>query len=329
MRLSPDYQHHVDAKRAAIPLPDFKGLDVLDIGCDHAYWSFLAAARGARSVMGIDRNREVRGIGMVDLVEENRTQARQAGLQHVTFSRFNIGKQWPELGQFDVVMLFSLYHHIFENCGDHKAIWFWLWKSTKEGGQLLWENPLCHSDRVVQMNVRPELHQQYNRVDILNAAHQYFTSEYIGPAIHEDTREVWRFTPKRIITPPQRGTLQAGAGGAAKAFEYADCRRIKELEHILGGYHCVPGSLNIKLREPFDWSRGYFRAQMLDVANRGSGLKTEWVYRWVRLYPVLADAVQSWAMRFEGEKYPDDFMELIAPERLRDYIKGPEVTICR
>lgn len=328
MRLSPDYQTHVDIKRAAIPLPDFKGLDVLDIGCDHAYWSFLAANRGARSVLGIDRNREVRGVGFVDLVSENRSQALQGGLTHVKFARFDIGKQWPDLGQHDVVMLFSLYHHIFENCGDHKAIWFWLHRQLREGGQLLWENPLDGNDRVVQMNVRPEWHLDYNRVDILDAAHEYFDSEYIGPAMHENTREVWRFTPKKLSTPPITALLNNGAGGATKAFLHEDSRRIKELAHILG-FTCHPGSLNMTAASAFDWSRGYYRAELLDVKRRGFGLKTEWAPRWVRLYPVLVDAMQAWAMRFEGEKYPANFVEVIAPERLRDYVGKMQVTLCR
>ena len=60
-------------KLAAIEdvIPDLTGKDVLDIGCDFGFWSFLSAERGADKVVGLDRNRDVKGLGKVDLVGLN------------------------------------------------------------------------------------------------------------------------------------------------------------------------------------------------------------------------------------------------------------------
>ena len=58
-------------KLQAIPLPDMTGKDILDVGCDTGFWSWQAAIRGARSVIGLDRNREVKGVGHFDLVGQN------------------------------------------------------------------------------------------------------------------------------------------------------------------------------------------------------------------------------------------------------------------
>jgi SAM-dependent methyltransferase len=116
-----DYQtkERMALKRQAIPLPDLKDKTVLDIGCDHGYWSFLACQMGASSVLGIDRNRKVKDR-MADLVAVNTEAARLMKLP-CEFRKYDIGRQWPNLGRFDVSFLFSLYHHIYQNCGDHNA----------------------------------------------------------------------------------------------------------------------------------------------------------------------------------------------------------------
>ena len=41
------------------------------------------------------------------------------------------------------------------------------------------------------------------------------------------------------------------------------------------------------------------------------------------------EGIDAWALRFEGEKYDPAFLELIAPDRLRDLVSGPQVTIAR
>jgi CTP-dependent riboflavin kinase len=122
----------------------------------------------------------------------------------------------------------------------------------------------------------------------------------------------------------------AGAGGATAAFEHAGGRRIGEIAEVLG-WRPFPGSLNVRLEVPFDWNDGYYRAEILDVVERGRGLDVEWRPRWARFYPVTIDGVDACAMRFEGERYPAELVELIAPWRLRDRLTSgtARVTIAR
>ena len=151
-----DLNERIRSKLEAIPLPDLTGKSVLDIGCDFGFWSFLSASRGARKVLGLDRNRSIRGEGQVDLIElNNQTASEIPCYMDCEFKHTEIGKQWHQFGSFDVVYLFSLYHHIYECAGgDHKPVWFWLWCHTD--GELIWENPMTPADAVVQRNVSPQ-----------------------------------------------------------------------------------------------------------------------------------------------------------------------------
>lgn len=191
-----DYQTEtrMRAKLSAIPLPeDFSGLSVLDIGCDHGAFTKLAADRGAESVLGLDRGRGVRRDGRIvhrDIVERNRAQ----GWDRCTFEVCNLGSEWPEFGQRDVVFAFSVYHHVFQECGDHVAIWAWLAKHVAPGGVLLFEGPIDTRDPIAKSRARGQL-QPYTRNAILTAAGEHFDVEYYGPAVHRDHREVWVCRP--------------------------------------------------------------------------------------------------------------------------------------
>lgn len=315
------------AKMEAIPLPDLAGKSVLDVGCDHGFWTFLAAFRGADYVLGLDRNRPVRGE-MFDLIASNRAVADQwPALKKCFFENINVGKQWTHWGGFDVVFLFSLYHHIFENCGDHEAIWLWLRQHCKASGAVLWENPVDVDDGVAHAHISKDKHHLYTREHILAAANKYFTAEYIGPALHEPTRHVYRFWPK-IDAHLIAGKMEAGAGGAGKAFQYSENRRMKEIESIIG-FEPFPGSLNIKLETTFDFGSGFFRADILDVVDRASGLDSFWKKRPCRFYPIKVGGWPAYAMRFEGETYPPDFLEVISSARLRDILPEENVVISR
>lgn len=330
--LSPDYQtpQRMAAKAEAIPFPYCFGDRVLDVGCDFGYWSFLAAQKGATRVVGLDRNREVRGIGHVNLVEMNNRRAADEGRgDRCFFFEINLGRQWRHFGTFDVILVMSVYHHIFEQCGDHAPIWYWLRRHcAPKGAVLIWEGPVDDSDPVVRRNVSDANRSRYTRERILEAASRWFDAEYIGPARHEPTREVWRFKPKTAQQRLTSAYIQSGAGGATPCFNYAAGRRIREIEAALG-FRPYPGSLNLVLERPFDWDDGYYRAQILDVKDRSAGLDSEWVPRWARFYPLPLGAVTTFAFRFEGERYDNRFMELIAPVRLRDVLDGPKVMLAR
>jgi SAM-dependent methyltransferase len=292
--------------------PDFEGKKVLDIGCDFGYWSFLAASRGAE-VVGLDRGRSVRGE-FVNLPRLNNESAKEQGL-NAKFLNYEAGRQFHDLGRFDFVFMMSLYHHIYQNTGgDHESIWYWLWTLADE---VIWENPTDSTDRVVQMNVSEYLHLNYVEGQIRFHALKYFNIDYEGPALHETTRVVWRLRRKKIEEVEYQGIHKKGAGGASPAFLYANERRISELENILG-VRVLPGSLNLVLEEDFNWDERYFRAPLLDVIERGKGLDVLWDYRAVRLYPVMCDSKKAWVMRFEGDGYPLNFVELISDQRLED-----------
>jgi len=291
-------------------LPDWEGKTVLDIGCDFGYWSFLAASQGAQ-VLGLDRGREVRGFGWVNLPAMNNLVAKENDLD-ATFMIYEAGVQWHDVGEYDVVLLMSLYHHIYHNCGAHEPIWYWL---RQRNATVIWENPTELNDTVVQLNVHQSLHAGYTEHAIRTAAEKYFEIEYEGPALHEETRTVWQLTPKPVTTKTYKGIGMKGAGGASKAFVHADNRRIKELEYILN-ITPIPGSFNVGLERDFNWDAKYYRASIMDVVDRRAGIDSQWALRPVRLYPVKCNDQTAYAMRFEGENYPLDMVELISDKRL-------------
>lgn len=332
--LSPDYakfelqggkvipSERITQKLKAIPFPNFQGKTVLDVGCDYGQFSFYAASEGA-CVVGLDRNRDVKGRGQTNLVAICNENARVHSL-NCNFHAINIGKQWKEFGKFDHVLVMSVYHHLFNNCGDHKAVWFWLWRHC--GESLIFEGPLDNQDRVVQMNVQHD----FSKSDILSAASIYFDPEYIGPALHEPFRYVYRMIPKKNLMNEYAIAVEAGAGGATKAFLYSDERRIKEIETIVG-YKPAPGSLNCVLDREFNWGYHYYPGYVLDVKERGKGLDSEWDLREARFYPVEIIGQKGTArghiFRFRGESYPSNFIEIISDVYLRD-IEPTEIRTC-
>lgn len=303
-------------------LPNCKGLRVLDIGCDFGFWSFRAALEGA-SVIGLDRSRQVRDLGFVDIPLLNNLTAERCRLD-ARFLSYEAGTSWWDFKPFDVVLCMSLYHHIFNLCRDHRPIWYWLSRITS--GTLIWENPLTISDAVVNQNVDGSLHDSYNEAAIRECAELWFDITYEGPAVHETTRTIWVLRPKRVSNVSYSGEIVHGSNGATHAFSYKEGRRIRELEKIVG-VTMFPGSLNIKLDTAFNWDNAYFRSRLLDVSNRSLGLQSDWIERWVRLYPLRVNGMRAWAMRFEGELYPSNFVELIADTRLRDAIVGQRIQL--
>ena len=304
-----DIGPRMSQKLEAIPLPDIKGKSVLDIGCDMGFWSFKCAE--ADRVVGLDRSRSVKGH-FLDLIEYNRHVTNTFDrYKHCEFYPINLGRQWKTYGEFDFVMLFSLYHHIFEQSKDHHPIWFWLWQHTK--GELLWENPVDPKDRVVQINVSSD----YNQGDIFVSSLRFFDRDYIGPAKHEPHRFVYRFYPKELPKKVYTGYRSKGAGGASKAWAYADSRRTKEFKDAIG-VEPIQGSINLRLTEPFDWDHGYYRTPILDVKDRSRGIDSPWEERWCRIYPLKANGVDAFAFRFEGERYPEWFMEIVSEHQIDD-----------
>lgn len=323
MRARSDYQtdERMRAKLAAIPLPERIVGSLLDVGCESGYWCGLAKARGATRVLGIDRGRYVTSRQQfVNFAEENRRAYPEC-----EFTEFEIGRQWPHLGTFQTVLCMSVYHHIWNLCRSHQSIWFWLWQHCAADATLIWEGPLSIDDSVVRKNIDASAQPFYTRSGILGAAREYFDVVEYGRAGHVNTREVWICKPRSgHSTWTAAARVRAGAGGASKAFAYAESRRIDEIHHALN-FRAVAGTLNLQLGEPFDWDHGYVRFRMLDVIKRGSGLDGPWHQRWMRAYP-LALRVESddefqtapvIALRFEEESYKQYFVEVISRYHLR------------
>ncbi len=188
-----DYQttKRMADKMKAIPIPaDLTGVRVLDVGCDHGFWSRLASERGAEYVLGVDRGRWVRQKGFVDLAAQNNAK----GWHRCEFQNHDLGKVWPELGTFDLIFCFSLYHHWYGQCGNHAAIWKWLYDHlAKPHGVLLWEGPHSTRDGTARSVTRDA--GDYTRESILGAARGFFDVEIVGEALHRAHREVWRAIP--------------------------------------------------------------------------------------------------------------------------------------
>jgi SAM-dependent methyltransferase len=307
-------------KLAAIRLPGLAGKRVLDVGTDFGFWSFLAANEGASQVLGLDRGRRVRGLGWLDLVLLNQATAHELPrLGACEFRAQEIGRQWREHGTFDVVLCMSMYHHAYNVCGDHGSVWLWLARHTAPGGLLVWEGPLDANDPVVQKDVAPSLQADYAEDVILEAAERYFEVVYRGPAVHESTRDVLHLRRRLATGSAWTGNVETGAGGASKAFSHAAGRRIAEVRDAVG-VEVVPGSLNLRGKWPFWWHSHYYRARVSDVTDRRAGLAGQWFPRWCRLYPLSARGLQVYAMRFEGEQYPDTFVELLSGVHLRSML---------
>lgn len=132
----------------------------------------------------------------------------------------------------------------------------------------------------------------------------------------------------RVKMRTYSGRVVAGSGGASRAFLYADRRRIKEYAEILG-FEPFPGSLNVVLDTVFDWSDPDVIAETLDVIDRSAGFDSEWALRPIRFYRVRVDGHEAVAYRHVGEKYPRNFLELIAPVWLRGDLTSERVTVTR
>lgn len=184
-----DYQNakRMGDKLRAIPLPDFRGKTVFDIGTDHGFWAQLASERGASRIVGVDRGRVVRGQGFVDLTARNNAQ-NWPGCEFITA---DLGVDWPQLGVFDIAFAFSVYHHLYAQCGDHQKLWQWFADHVRVGGLLLWEGPPDETDSMARQLMRTNRRRNYTRVGIRGAADQFFRVTVIGPALHRAHREVW------------------------------------------------------------------------------------------------------------------------------------------
>lgn len=118
-----------------------------------------------------------------------------------------------------------------------------------------------------------------------------------------------------------KARIKNGAGGATRAFKYANDRRIKEIEKIIN-IKCFPGSLNLVITKgDFDWKRGpRIIGDVSDVVQRPN-LDGEWYNRKAYFYPISVNSYPCYAFKFKNEIYHKTFVEVIAAKKLRDVLE--------
>jgi SAM-dependent methyltransferase len=85
----------------------FKGMNVLDLGCNCGYWSIQARLLGADHVLGVE--------GGSDNVEQGRFILDLIGLDGIDYRVGDATKVTREdVGEFDVTFLFGLLYHVSE-----------------------------------------------------------------------------------------------------------------------------------------------------------------------------------------------------------------------
>jgi 2-polyprenyl-3-methyl-5-hydroxy-6-metoxy-1,4-benzoquinol methylase len=82
---------------------DFKGKTVLDIGCSEGFFCRYAMDRGAKRVVGLD---------LPGVVKPTRELAYYLGYNNIDFYGYDLKKEIPDLGKFDIVLFLSMVHHI-------------------------------------------------------------------------------------------------------------------------------------------------------------------------------------------------------------------------
>lgn len=94
---------------------DFEGKTVLDIGCSEGMFCQFAIQRGAKQVVGID---------LPEVVKPARELASYLGYYNIDFHGYDLLKEIPDMGTFDIVLYLSMCQHIgFPD---------WVRKATKE-----------------------------------------------------------------------------------------------------------------------------------------------------------------------------------------------------
>jgi len=309
-----DYQteKRMRQKLKAIPLPlDLRGKTVLDAGCDHGAWCKIASDRGASRVLGLDRGRAVRVAGQdskrehVDLVALNSSR----GWPRCMFRQVNLGQEWPDVGPHDLVLCFSLHHHVYGETGSHGEIWHWLWfhTVTQPEGLLLWEGPLDTRDGVAAGLAAP--HGNFTPEAILGAAQKYFDVEDVGPALHFPYRRVLSCRPH----PGVDGVVVGGAGMASRAFTEGRLREIEDWWRR----RPYPGTLNLvpATSSPEAVAVGFGEPDLCTEYETPIG-----PLRWWRVLVHLPGLETVSGLLVRGAKTRTKYLEIVAPERLRGWV---------
>ncbi len=174
---------------------DFTGKSLLDIGCHLGYYCFEATQRGAVRTVGIDRGRKVESLS--NLAELNNRAAKQWDVyKNCEFYDTNIGKSWDTYGKFDIILCFSVYHHIYAQALSHDKIFKWFNEHLNDGGYIAWEGPINDRENSIPKIHIPKSHiGHYNEKELFCAARKYFpVIQYYGNCLPEKGRYVYKIT---------------------------------------------------------------------------------------------------------------------------------------
>jgi tRNA (mo5U34)-methyltransferase len=105
----PKRKEHLFGPLLALCGGSLKRRRVLDVGCNEGYWSFEASKAGADFVLGIEARSE--------FIEKANFVTDVLGTSNVEFKQLNVYQLSEEHGQFDVVLIFGLLHHLSEPVG--------------------------------------------------------------------------------------------------------------------------------------------------------------------------------------------------------------------
>lgn len=90
-----------------------------------------------------------------------------------------------------------------------------------------------------------------------------------------------------------------------------------EILNILG-YMPFPGSLNLELDKPFDYTRAHITADVTEKPRPGAWNNNRWTPRPFHFWPITINGVEGHAVKIEGKVRRPTFLEVYAPSRLRD-----------
>lgn len=161
------------------------GLNVVDIGCNNGFFTFLSAYRGAVA-HGIDST-----ASRIRFCERVKRLMPEAVRESAIF-RHADALEWlgtNEIGSTNIVFLCSVYHHLLKATGDHWDVLKPVKDVLAPLGYVIYEGPTDERDEIVR-----RLGVRFREQEFLEAAGDLFHVEHIGPAIHQPTRQVYKFT---------------------------------------------------------------------------------------------------------------------------------------
>lgn len=155
---------------------DLSGERVLDVGCNHGFFSILAAERGAKSVVAVDTSAKALGAAGQYLRQTKRAIS----------SRVHLVTSIP-YQKFDLILALGVIHHLFRGNRSH-SLTAWEFADVLDfAGRMVMEVPGDNDSATRAMFPDGE----WVEGDLRYAMEQWFSIEDIGPTEHVQGRRLW------------------------------------------------------------------------------------------------------------------------------------------